>query len=158
MDSLEIEVDVNEAYIARVRPAQPVEAVLDAYPDWTIPARVITTIPTADRQKATVQVRIGFIELDPRILPDMGVKVAFRETREADDTPVASIRVPTAVLRREQDRDVVFVVHGDRVERRAVSALIVGDTATISAGLRAGERVVAEGPPDLADGQRVELR
>ena len=77
MSSLEIEVDVSESYINRVRPDQPVEAVLDAYPDWRIPGHVITTVPTADRQKATVKVRIGFEQLDPRILPDMGVKVSF---------------------------------------------------------------------------------
>ena len=77
MDSLEIEVDVNESYIARVKPGQPVTAVLDAYADWQIPAKVRTVIPTADRQKATVKVRVAFDRLDPRILPDMGVKVTF---------------------------------------------------------------------------------
>ena len=77
MNSNEIEVDVNEAYIARVRPGQKVMATLDAYPDWQIPSRVRTIIPTADRQKATVKVRISFDKLDPRILPDMGVKVGF---------------------------------------------------------------------------------
>src|SRR3990172_9338168 len=79
MSSLEIEVDVNESYINRVRAGQAVEAVLDAYPDWTIPARVIAIVPTADRDRATVRVRIGFESLDPKILPEMGVKVAFRE-------------------------------------------------------------------------------
>jgi len=79
MESLEIEVDVNESHIAKVHPGQPADAVLDAYPKWRIPATVRTIIPTADRQKATVKVRLTFDELDPRILPDMGVKVAFRE-------------------------------------------------------------------------------
>ncbi len=79
MESLEIEVDVNEAYINRVRPNQPAEAVLDAYPDWTIPAHVIAIIPTADRSKATVKVRIAIDRKDPRILPDMGVRVSFLE-------------------------------------------------------------------------------
>jgi RND family efflux transporter MFP subunit len=77
MDSLEIEVDVNEAYISRVRPEQAVKATLDAYPDWTIPARVIAIVPTADRAKATVRVRIAILSKDPRILPDMAIKVAF---------------------------------------------------------------------------------
>src|SRR6202795_4024126 len=77
MNSNEIEVDVNEAYIARVVPGQNVTAVLDAYPEWQIPSKVRTVIPTADRQKATVKVRISFLKLDPRILPDMGVKVTF---------------------------------------------------------------------------------
>ncbi len=83
MESLEIEMDVNESYINRVEPGQPVEATLDAYPDWKIPCKVIAIIPTADRQKSTVKVRVGFDKLDPRILPEMGVKVAFRETRPA---------------------------------------------------------------------------
>src|SRR6185369_12071830 len=82
MHSLEIEVDVNESYINRVRPAQRVTAVLDAYPDFQIPGHVITTVPTADRQKATVQVRIAFEKLDPRVLPDMGIKVTFLRDAE----------------------------------------------------------------------------
>ena len=80
MSSLEIEIDVNEAYINRVEPGQAVAATLDAYPEWEIPCHVIAIIPTADRQRATVEVRVGFDALDPRILPDMGVKVAFQET------------------------------------------------------------------------------
>jgi len=85
MSSLEVEVDVNESYINRVQPGQAVEATLDAYAGWRIPAKVIAIIPTADRQKATVKVRVGFDKLDPRILPDMGVKVAFQsaDTDEA---------------------------------------------------------------------------
>src|SRR5829696_8636288 len=95
MSSLEIEVDVSESYINRVTPGQKVEAVLDAYQDWRIPAHVITTIPTADRQKATVRVRIGFDKLgDPRILPDMGVKVSFLR-----DEPAAGAEVPAAAPR-----------------------------------------------------------
>ena len=90
MTSLEIEVDVNESYITRVSDKQPVRAVLDAYPDWSIPAHVITTVPTADRQKATVLVRIAFTELDPRILPDMGVKVTF--LKESADAAQATAR------------------------------------------------------------------
>jgi len=159
MQSLEIEVDVNEAYISRVRPGQPVEAVLDAYPDWTIPGQVITTIPAADRQKATVLVRIGFDELDPRILPDMGVKVAFREQRGVDEPVTRRILVPAAALRRDGGRDVVFVVGDGRVERRAVTlGARAGDEVIVEAGLRAGERVVVEGPQNLAGGDRVSTR
>ena len=94
MSSLEIEVDVNESFINRVTPGQKVEATLDAYPDWRIPAHVITIVPTADRQKATVLVRIGFEKLDPRILPDMGVKVAFLGAPEP-----ASRRLPARASR-----------------------------------------------------------
>jgi len=83
MDSIEVEVDVNEAYIGRVRAGGDVSAVLDAYPDWTIPAFVIAVVPTANREKATVKVRIGFRQKDPRILPDMAVKVTFIEGKPA---------------------------------------------------------------------------
>ena len=123
MTSLEIEVDVNETYINRVHPAQRVEAVLDAYPDWRIPAHVITTIPSADRQKATVKVRIGFDQLDPRILPDMGVKVSFLNERPARTARRREPRmlVPKAAVRTVDGQTVVFVMRDDRVERRAVS-------------------------------------
>jgi RND family efflux transporter MFP subunit len=160
MTSLEIEVDVNESYIARVTPGQPAEAVLDAYPDWRIPASVRTVIPTADRQKATVKVRLTFDELDPRILPDMGVKVAFQETDdEAQDAPRALCLVPRKAIRRDGDRSIVFVVNGDMVERRAVTVgrELAGD-AEILAGVSAGNVVVIEPPPDLADGQRVRIQ
>lgn len=157
MSSLEIEVDVNEAYIQRVQPGQKVEATLDAYRDWPIPARVITTIPTADRQKATVTVRIGFESLDPRILPDMGVKVAFlgTETPGAPAAPV--VRVPRAALRGSTGEEFAFVVRGDStLERRAVKVGPGGDDpAEVVAGLRSGERVVVEGPADLAAGDTV---
>jgi RND family efflux transporter MFP subunit len=158
MASLEIEVDVNEAFIQRVRPGQPVAATLQAYPDWRIPAHVITTVPAADRQKATVKVRIAFDELgDPRILPDMGVKVAFQAEAEAGGVARPRLLVPERALRRERDGAVVFVVHDDhRVERRAVA---VGgadaEGVEVRSGVRSGERVVLEPPPDLADGTRV---
>jgi RND family efflux transporter MFP subunit len=162
MGSLEIEVDVNEAYIARVHPEQAVEAVLDAYPDWEIPARVITPVPTADRQKATVLVRIGFEQLDPRILPDMGIKVAFLEDESSGsgDEPRRVLTVPRAALRADAGRDVVFVVANERAERRAVTVggALDGETVEIAAGLRPGERVVVEGPSDLANGDRVKAR
>ncbi len=157
MRSLEIEVDVNESYISRVRPGQLVEATLDAYSDWRIPAKVITTIPSADRQKATVLVRIGFDELDPRILPDMGIKVAFREP---DTVAARQILIPRAALRQEQGRDVVYLVAAGRIERRAITAGAgtTDDQVIVAAGLSAGELVVIEGPSQLSDGERVTLR
>jgi RND family efflux transporter MFP subunit len=163
MTSLEIEVDVSESYINRVRPAQPVEAVLDAYPDWRIPAQVITTVPSADRQKATVRVRIGFDKLDPRILPDMGIKVSFLNDRAAptagDVAPRARLLVPKTAVRTQNGASVIFVVQSDRVERRAVK-LGVEDKGQIEvvSGINAGERVVVEGPPTLEDGARVKER
>jgi RND family efflux transporter MFP subunit len=162
MGSLEIEVDVSETYINRVKPGQPVEAVLDAYPDWRIPAHVITSVPTADRQKATVKVRIGFQELDPRILPDMGVKVSFLEERtpEAANAPVKPrLLVPKSAVRTEGNQSVVFVVRDDRVERRAVKVgAAQGDQVEVISGLNSGEKIVVEGHDGLSDGTRVKER
>ncbi len=161
MSSLEIEVDVNESYINRVSPRQRVVAALDAYPDWEIPASVITTIPAADRQRATVLVRIAFDELgDPRILPDMGVNVAFLEAGPPPEEAVADAEprlwVPSEALRSDGGTPVIFVARGDAVERRAVTTgLEDGGDVEVLAGVEAGERVVVEGPPELADGDRV---
>ncbi|HYI11186.1 MAG TPA: efflux RND transporter periplasmic adaptor subunit, partial [Thermoanaerobaculia bacterium] len=118
MASLEIEVDVNEAYINRVSPNQRVEAVLDAYPEWKIPGHVITAVPTADRQKATVKVRIAFDQKDSRVLPDMGVKVSFITDAPANVAQATIIEVPKAAIRRDGDQDVVYVVRDERAERR----------------------------------------
>jgi len=157
MASLEIEVDVNESYINRVRADQEVEAVLDAYPDWKIPCRVIAIVPTADRDRATVRVRIGFDELDPRILPDMGVKVAFRET-EVEQAVRRVVLIPKEAVHKDDGRDVVFVIVGDKVERRAVTLSVSeGKDAIVTAGIEGGESVVVQGPPDLADGDQVEV-
>ncbi len=159
MRSLEIEVDVNESYINRVRENQDVTAVLDAYPDWQIPARVITTVPTADRQKATVLVRIGFRELDPRILPDMGVKVTFHRARRTRRTSPAAQPVtlaPKAAVRTEGNTSFVFVIRGDVVERRAIQVGGAdGDRVEVRAGLQSGDRVVISPPDSLRDGMRV---
>ncbi|HVP91060.1 MAG TPA: efflux RND transporter periplasmic adaptor subunit [Terriglobales bacterium] len=161
MASLEIEVDVNESYIARVRPGQKVDAVLDAYPDWRIPSKVRTVIPTADRQKATVKVRISFDKLDPRILPDMGVKVAFLADETAGGVQAAVPRalVPQAAVREDNGKKVVFVVRDGRLERRAVT---VGEgrggNLEIMAGVAAGDAVVIQGPEGLRDGQRVKVK
>lgn len=155
MNSLEIEVDVSESYINRVEPGQPVEATLDSYPEWRIPASVIAIIPTADRQKATVKVRVAFKQLDPRILPDMSVKVAFQTGAE----PIArapALSLPAATVSRHENRDMVWVVRNDKVERRAVTlGEKTGDEVTIVAGLSDGERVVVNPPTELTDGARV---
>jgi HlyD family secretion protein len=162
MKSLEIEVDVNESYINRVKTAQDVTAVLDAYPDFQIPARVITTVPTADRQKATVLVRIGFVQLDPRILPDMGVKVTFLRAAGDTEAPVAQATalVPKSAVKTQGDQSIVFVVRPDNtVERRAVRiGGTDGDRQEVVAGLRSGERVVVTPPPALVDGAKVVVK
>ena len=156
MTSLEIEVDVNEAYINRVSPGQPVDAVLDSYDDWTIPARVIAIIPTADRDRATVRVRIGFEELDPRILPDMGVKVSFRSAEAEPEEAPEGLLVETAAVFQDTGRDLVYLVRDGRVQRRAVR---LGDRrgsdVFVLSGLVEGDRVVVEGPEGLEDGAEV---
>lgn len=155
MSSLEIEVDVNESYIKRVEPGQPVEATLDSYPDWKIPAKVVAIIPTADRQKATVKVRVGFDELDPRILPDMSVKVAFKSAGEPEAVR-RSISVPKSAVKQQDGKDIVWVVREGRVERRAVTiGAENGGEIVIDAGISGGESVVVDGPDTLADGDKV---
>jgi RND family efflux transporter MFP subunit len=176
MSSLEVEVDVNESFINRVKPGMKVESILDAYPDWRIPSHVITTVPSADRQKATVRVRIGFDPsvragaggqskgdaLDARILPDMGVKVSFLRDEDpvkAAAAPVARFEVPKAAVRTVDGRTIVFVVRDGRLERRAVrTGNENGDVMEVLSGVTAGERVVIEGPPTLQDGDRVRIQ
>lgn len=160
MASNEIEVDVNENYIARVKPGQEVTAILDAYPDWKIPCRVRTIIPTADRQKATVEVRIAFDKLDPRILPDMGVKVSFlgEEVKQATKEPTG-LMVPRSAVRDENGQKIVFLVKGDHVERHAVKVgTINGEQTQILAGLNPGDTIVAGGPADLRDGEMIAIK
>jgi HlyD family secretion protein len=156
MESLEIEIDVNESYINRVRAGQPVEATLDAYPEWKIPCKVIAIIPTADRQKSTVKVRVGFDQLDPRILPEMSVKVAFREAGGSGPVAGRTVILPKAAVQQRDGRDVVLVVQGGRAERRAVTvSKTLLDEVVISAGVAAGERVIVDAPNGLTDGAAV---
>ncbi|MGB6265454.1 MAG: efflux RND transporter periplasmic adaptor subunit [Candidatus Acidiferrales bacterium] len=161
MNSLEIEVDVNEAYIARVEPGQPVNAVLDAYPDWQIPAKVRTVIPTADRDKATVKVRISFLKLDPRILPDMGVKVTFlgEETKKIAGAAEPVALIPQEAVRDESGKKIVYLVKDDQLERRAITlGDVVANQAQVLAGIAAGDRVVVKGPAALHDGEAVKIK
>ena len=161
MQSLEIEIDVNESYINRVEAAQPVEATLDAYSDWKIPCKVIAIIPTADRAKSTVKVRVGFDKLDPRILPEMSIKVAFREIGNPSPAAAAvrAVIVPKSAVQQVEGRDVVFVAQGNRAERRAVTAASsTGEEVVLSAGVAAGENVITDPPKDLKDGGGVKVR
>jgi HlyD family secretion protein len=163
MNSNEIEVDVNESYIARVKDGQPVNAILDAYPDWEIPSKVRTIIPSADRQKATVKVRISFLKLDPRILPDMGIKVTFlgaeTEKKPGSDNAPAAPLVSQSAVRDDGGKKIVFLVKDDHLERRAVTiGGNHGSDAEILAGLNVGDTVVTKGPQDLRDGQVVEVK
>jgi HlyD family secretion protein len=159
MDSLEIEVDVNEAYINRVQPGQPVDSVLNAYPDWRIPSHVIAIIPTADRSKATVKVRIGLDVKDPRIVPDMGVRVSFLEEKKPQDQPherPRGVLVPVAAIRTEGDRSVVFVMKDNRAQQRTVTlGGTYGDARQVLTGVELGDSVILDPPAELKDGARV---
>jgi RND family efflux transporter MFP subunit len=159
MDSLEIQVEVNEAFINRVTPGQPVEATLNAYPDWKIPASVIAIIPSADRSKATVKVRIAVQSKDRRIVPDMGVRVAFLGgAPPASSVAATGVLVPAESVRGEGTAAAVFVYADGKVERRAVSlGRITGGQREITKGVRPGERVVLSPPAALQHGARVSL-
>jgi HlyD family secretion protein len=159
MQSLEIEVDVNESYIARVKNNQQVTAVLDAYPDWNIPAHVRTVIPTADRQKATIKVRISFDQLDPRILPDMGVKVSFLDEKPAAAKTGNQTYVPKAAIKTDNGSSIVYLYRAGKIERHAVKiGGTRGDDQEVIAGLSEGDQVVFRGTEKLHDGEQVELK
>ncbi len=161
MDSLEIEVDVNESYINRVTPGAPAEAVLDAYQDWTIPAKVIAIIPTADRGKATVKVRVGLEQKDPRILPDMGARVSFMEEKAkgaAATEPPKGVLLPGSAIVQRDGKSVVFVISEDRVaEKPIVPGQNMGDLRLVE-GIPASTQVVREPPAEMKDGSRIELK
>ena len=161
MDSLEIEVDVNEAYINRVVAGHPVDAVLNAYPDWKIPAHVIAIIPTADRSKATVKVRIALDAKDARIVPDMGVRVSFLEENkpaaQAQQAP-RGVLIPATALHKDADKDIVFILKDQKALRRAVTlGGSVGESRQVLAGVNSGESVIVDAPAELKDGTAVAL-
>jgi len=164
MDSLEIQVDVSEAYINRVQAGQPVEAVLNAYPEWRIPAEVIAIVPTADRSKATVKVRIALGAKDSRIVPEMGVRVAFLEEHSgAAGTPAAApasgVLVPQAAIRQDASEDVVYVVSDGKAQRRPVTlGGQRGDERLVQSGVAAGESVIVDAPATLKDGDTVKTK
>jgi len=158
MDSLEIEVEVGESFIGRVQPKMPVEATLNAYPDWKIPAEVIAIIPTADRGKATVKVRVALKAKDPRIVPEMGVRVSFLEgARPAEAAKPQGVRVPASAIVERGQKTVAFVVKDDaRVEQRAITVgTTLNNDRQVTQGLKAGEVVVTTPPAELHDGSKV---
>lgn len=160
MDSLEIQVDVNENFINRVQPTQPASAKLNAYPDWQIPAHVIAVIPTADRAKGTVTVRIALDQKDARILPEMGARVAFLSNAQShtSSAPAALVRVPSNAVQGSGAMGAVFVVHDDTLERRAVRlGASNGDGIAVLSGLAAGERVAVGDFTQLKDGAKVRV-
>ncbi len=161
MDSLEIEVEVNESYIGRVQPGQPVEARLNAYPDWKIPCKVIAIIPAADRSKATVKVRISIEGVkDTRIVPDMGVRVAFLEKANTDAAapPPPGVLIPAGAIRAQGDSNIVFVLNADHVAARKVTlGQTYSDLRQVLDGLKPNEQVVIKPPGELKDGDRVRV-
>ena len=158
MNSLEVDVDVNESYISRVVPDMPAEAVLDAYPDWKIPAHVIAIIPSADRSKATVKVRIALDQKDARVIPEMGVRVSFLEKRADESKPIAGVLVPKDAIAQRDGHDVVFVVDGDRAEQTPVTlGADFSDMKQVTSGVAAGAQLVKSPPADLEDGEKVKV-
>lgn len=159
MESLEVDVDVNEAYIGQVKADMPAEAVLDAYPDWRIPSHVIAVVPAADRGKATVKVRVALEQKDQRLVPDMGVRVSFLAARsDAASAPPPGVLVSRAAVVSRGDTSVAFVLNGQRAEQRRLrTGTPVGEQAVVLEGLKAGETVVLSPPDTLKSGDEVRV-
>jgi RND family efflux transporter MFP subunit len=161
MDSLEVEVDVAEAYIGQVQPNMPAEAVLDAYPDWKIPAHVIAVIPAADRGKGTVKVRVALEQKDARLVPDIGVRVSFLAKKNAaapaQSQAARGALVPASAVVQRDGHAAVFVVVDGKARLHAVTPATpdVGAMKSIPAGVNAGDRVVLSPPTTLQDGAAV---
>ena len=159
MDSLEVDVDVNENLINRVRPDQPCTVTLNAYADWQIPGHAIAVVPTADRSKATLPVRVAFNSKDPRVLPEMGARVAFlADAKKAETTLPAGVTVLPEAVAADGDLSVLFVVQDGRAERRAVKlgARTAGGQIVLS-GVSGGETVAVSGVDKLTDGVKVQI-
>ena len=157
MDSLEVGVDVNEAYIAQVKAGMPCEAVLDAYPDWRIPAHVLAVIPSADRGKATVKVRVALDQKDERVVPEMGVRVSFlAASPKPQAAPAPGVLLPPEALVQRDGGNAVFVVSEGRAQQRGVKlGADVGKFRLATEGLKAGESVVLSPPAELKQGSNV---
>jgi len=164
LESLEAEADVNEGYVARVHEGMRGEITLDAYPDQRFPAHVRQIVPTADRQKATVLVKVAFDKLDPRVLPEMGLKVTFladpvQESTAEGPKIAAAVAIPKQALRESEGRAVVYVVEEGRARMRGVSPRPLGpDRVIVSGGLAPGEMVIVEAPAGLEDRSRVRVK
>jgi RND family efflux transporter MFP subunit len=158
MDSLELDVDVSEAYIGQIKAEMPAEAVLSAYPDWKIPAHVIAIVPSADRGKATIKVRVALEKRDARIVPDMGARVSFLGPKAPADAapPPRGVLVPPQAIVQRDGKSVIFVVEGGQaVQRAATPAQDIGALKLVTDGVKVGDRVVVSPPPALQDGASV---
>jgi len=161
MDSLEVEVDVNESFINRVKPGQPVITNLNAYPKWDIPSEVIAIIPTADRNKATVKVRIALLEKDERVLPDMGSRVSFLRKIETktEQTPKEGVMIPIAAISISNNKSTVQALNENRIVLTEIEvAEETANYARVISGLESGIKVVARFDDDLEDGQKVTVK
>ncbi|RZO96179.1 MAG: efflux RND transporter periplasmic adaptor subunit [Gammaproteobacteria bacterium] len=161
MDSLEVEVDVNEAFINRVKPGQPVITNLNAYPKWDIPSEVIAIIPTADRNKATVKVRIALLEKDERVLPDMGSRVSFlkKVDTQGREEVKEGVMIPLAALAILEDQSTVQVIDGSQIKlTRVKAAEETANYARIIEGLSSGMTVVAKFDKELENNQKVIIK
>jgi len=158
MDSLEVEVEVGEAFIGRVKAGMPAEAVLNAYQDWKIPGRVIAIIPAADRGKATVKVRVALDAKDPRIVPDMGVRVSFLEATPVARNATPGVLVPDAAIVQRDGKEVAFALDGEAVRQRVLTlGRRLGDDREVLEGLAGGDTIVLDPPEHLTDGSRVRI-
>ena len=162
--TLEVEVDVNEAYIARISSGQQARITLDAYPDTAFRGSVRQVVPTADRQRATVQVKVSIVDRDPRILTEMGAKVEFLEPPRAARAESAEvvqrprIMVPAAAVRSEEGRSIVWIIRDGRLQRRDVDAgPVSGNFREIRSGLSGGEQLLMAGVETPREGQRVKV-
>ena len=161
MDSLEVEVDVNEAFINRVKPGQPVITNLNAYPKWDIPSEVIAIIPTADRNKATVKVRIALLEKDERVLPDMGSRVSFLRKVENKSPEIVKegVMIPLAAVAIKDDQSVVQALEGSKIRLTKVEvAEETANYARVIDGLKSGMTVVAIFDNELENNQQVIIK
>ena len=159
-NTLEVEVDINESDIGKISPGLTAEVTLDALPNEKLPAEVRKIVPTADRQKATVKVKVKFKEIDPRILPDMNAKVTFLQKQQAPaGSDVSRITVPKTAIQQRDGKSIVFVFNDGRASTQIVAlGSEFGDRIEIKQGLAGGERVIIQGSADLADGSRVKLK
>jgi len=160
MSSLEVEVDVNESYINRVQPGQPAITNLNAYPNWDISSEVIAIIPTADRNKATVKVRIGLLEKDERVLPDMGAKVSFlkEQVTEAPEE-INGVMIPSSAIIKEDDLSYVFVIKNGLIIKTKIA---IGSSSSnfsrLIDGVEVGDNVVTDPNNELQNGQEVLIK
>jgi multidrug efflux pump subunit AcrA (membrane-fusion protein) len=158
MTTLEVEADVAESSLSKVRVGQPAEIVLDALPDVRFRGRISRMVPTVDRAKATVMTKVQFDALDPRILPEMSAKVAFLSQEVSPDQQRPLVAVASAALAQRDGRTVVFVVREGRAAAVTVTpGSKLGDLTAIVGDARSGEKAVLRPAPDLADGARVEV-